>query len=132
MKKFFLGFLTAIVVLILAGVFYARSGMLDPRADIPVNAVEKKIAMPMLDASVDRHAPEAKNPVEPTDEALSDQLRQLPWRHSSAARIVFQRTLPTRASIRRRCSGHAREPEFLHHSAWSAAERNAGVGQDSK
>ena len=40
---------------------------MDPRADIPVDTLEKTIAMPSLDASVDRHAPEVNNPVEPTD-----------------------------------------------------------------
>jgi mono/diheme cytochrome c family protein len=36
-----------------------------------VGVLEKKIAMPSLDAAVDRHAPEAQNPLQPTDANLT-------------------------------------------------------------
>jgi mono/diheme cytochrome c family protein len=70
MRKFFLGFITAAVVVLLAGFVCIRFGLMDPRADIPINAIEQKIAMPSLDAAVDRRAPEAKNPIEATDANL--------------------------------------------------------------
>lgn len=70
MRTFFLGFLTAIVLLIFGVFFYALRGIIDPRADLPVNTLERKIAMPTLDASVERHAPDVKNPLEPTDANL--------------------------------------------------------------
>jgi mono/diheme cytochrome c family protein len=70
MQKFILGFLVAIVVLLLAGFLYLRLGMVDPRADIPVSRLEARIAMPSLDASVGRHAPTLKNPLEPTEDTL--------------------------------------------------------------
>jgi mono/diheme cytochrome c family protein len=66
MRNFLLGFLTALIVAVLMGFSYVRLGFVDPRADVPVSVLEQKIAMPSLDASVERHAPEVKNPVDPT------------------------------------------------------------------
>jgi mono/diheme cytochrome c family protein len=71
MRNFLLGFLTAVIVAILAGFSYLRLGFADPRADVPVSVLEQKIAMPSLDASVERHAPEVKNPVDPTVASLT-------------------------------------------------------------
>jgi mono/diheme cytochrome c family protein len=70
MRKFLLGFLTAIIVFALAGFSYVRFGFMDPRADIPVNGLEQRVAMPALDASVERRAPETKNPVDSSDANL--------------------------------------------------------------
>jgi mono/diheme cytochrome c family protein len=70
MSKFILGFASGIVLLLLAVFLYVRFGYVDPRADIPINAWEKHVAMPALDASVDRRAPEAKNPVPATSANL--------------------------------------------------------------
>jgi len=73
MRRFYLGFGTAVIVgvLILLAVFiYVRFGFLDMRADIPVNPVEKAIAAPSLDASVDRRAPKVQDPISPTDATL--------------------------------------------------------------
>jgi len=70
MLKCLLGFLVAVVVVLSAGFCYVRFGFVDPRADIPVNWLESKVAMPSLDAAVDRRAPEARNPLQPTDANL--------------------------------------------------------------
>ena len=70
MRKFLLGFLAGLVAVALAGFSYVRFGFVDARADIPVNGLEQKIAMPSLDASVERHAPEIKNPVDSSDASL--------------------------------------------------------------
>jgi mono/diheme cytochrome c family protein len=70
MRRFLLGFLVAVVLVVLVGFSYVRFGLLDPRADIPINRLEEKIAMPALDASVDRRAPEIKNPVDSDDPSL--------------------------------------------------------------
>ncbi len=70
MRKFLLGFTVAVVVVLLAGFCYVRFGFINPRADIPINSFESKIAMPSLDAAVDRRAPETQNPVQPTDANL--------------------------------------------------------------
>ena len=70
MLKCLLGFLVAVVVVLSAGFYYVRFGFVDPRADIPVNWLERKVAMPSLDSAVDRRAPEARNPLQPTDANL--------------------------------------------------------------
>lgn len=70
MAKFFAGFLVGILALIVAGFFYVRLGFIDPRADIPINTIENRIAMPSLDAAVDRRAPKLQNPVSPTNANL--------------------------------------------------------------
>jgi mono/diheme cytochrome c family protein len=70
MLKFLLGFAVAVVVVLTVGFCYVRFGFIDPRGDLPVDWLESKIAMPALDAAVDRRAPEAHNPFQPTDANL--------------------------------------------------------------
>ncbi len=73
MRRFIFGFGAAILVgiLVLAGLFiYVRLGFLDLRADIPVNSVDKAIAMPSIDASVGRLASKVQNPVPASDSNL--------------------------------------------------------------
>lgn len=70
MAKFFAGFLVGILALLVASFFYLRFGFVDPRADIPITALENFIALPSLDASVDRRASDVRNPVPPTDNNL--------------------------------------------------------------
>jgi hypothetical protein len=52
------------------GFSYVRFGFLDTRADIPVSGLEQRIAMPSLDASLDRRAPAITNPVDACDANL--------------------------------------------------------------
>lgn len=70
MLKFFLGFVTAVVVVLVGAFCYVRFGFVDPRADLPIDWLESKLAMPALDASVDRRASETHNPIQPTDASL--------------------------------------------------------------
>lgn len=70
MIKFLIGFLTAVALGVLALFCYVRFGFVDPRADIEPSSLEKRIAMPALDASVDRRVPNMKNPILPTSENL--------------------------------------------------------------
>ncbi len=71
MRKFMFGFVAGIVVLLLVMFCYVRFGFVDPRADKEVSLLESKIAMPALDAAVDRRASEAPNPLQPTDANLT-------------------------------------------------------------
>ena len=75
MLKFLLGFLTALVVVSLTMSFWMRFGMIDPRADMPMSSMERSMAMPALDASVDRRAPKLPNPIQPTDANLDAGMR---------------------------------------------------------
>ena len=73
MRKFYLGFGVAVIagVLALLAIFiYVRFGFLNMRADIPINPVEKAIAMPSVDASVGRRAPQVQDPVSAMDANL--------------------------------------------------------------
>ena len=70
MLKFLLGFAVAVLVVLTTGFCYVRFGFVDPRADLPVDWLESKIAMPALDAAVDRRAPETHNLLQPTDANL--------------------------------------------------------------
>lgn len=64
MRKFFLGFVVGIAVIVLTVLIYVRFGFVDPRADIGIDQFERDLAMPSLDAAMDRRAPEIKNPIE--------------------------------------------------------------------
>ncbi len=70
MRKFWFGFVVAGVAVLAVEFVYVRFGFVNPRADIAVNPVEKAIAMPALDAAVDRYAPVLNNPVLPTNDNL--------------------------------------------------------------
>lgn len=75
MRKFLLGFLAGVVLILLAVFLWIRLGFVNPRADIPEDALEKNVAMPSLDASVDRRAPEIKNPLQATDDNLAEGMK---------------------------------------------------------
>jgi thiosulfate dehydrogenase len=62
MRGFLFGVATMILLLV-AGVVWALMGHVDMRADNPPSKVESTIAMHAMDASVERAAPEMKNPV---------------------------------------------------------------------
>jgi mono/diheme cytochrome c family protein len=70
MIRFLIGFLTAVVLVLLTLFCYVRFGFVDPRADAEPGSLETKLAMPALDASVDRRAPDMKNPIQLTEENL--------------------------------------------------------------
>ena len=70
MRRFVFGFIAGIIVLPAAALGFARLGFVDPRADIPVGALERRIAMPALDASVERRAPEAPASADSSGDAL--------------------------------------------------------------
>lgn len=70
MVRILIGIVIGILVALVGTLCYVRYGFVDPRADIEVGALESKIAMPALDASIDRRAPDMKNPVQTTDENL--------------------------------------------------------------
>jgi mono/diheme cytochrome c family protein len=70
MFRFLVGFVLGVVVVLLAVYCYIRFGFVDPRADTEGGAFEHKVAMPALDAAVDRRAPDVKNPLQATDDNL--------------------------------------------------------------
>jgi thiosulfate dehydrogenase len=70
MRSFIVGLLVGVIVVLLVAFIYIRFGFADPRADIPIGTLEAKIAMPALDAAVDRRAPEVHSPIQATDDNL--------------------------------------------------------------
>jgi thiosulfate dehydrogenase len=70
MRNFIVGLFVGIIVVLLVGFVYIRFGFADPRADIPIGTLEAKIAMPALDAAVDRRAPEVHSPIQAIDDNL--------------------------------------------------------------
>jgi len=70
MRSFFFGVILTILALVLGGYFWLEKGYMSIEADKQPSAFERKIAMGAVDASLDRHAPEQKNPVQPTEENL--------------------------------------------------------------
>jgi mono/diheme cytochrome c family protein len=70
MRRFLLGFIAAVVMVLLAEFLWVRLGFVSSRADVPESPLERRVAMPSLDASLDRHAPQAHNPIAVTDESL--------------------------------------------------------------
>jgi mono/diheme cytochrome c family protein len=71
MRNLLLGLMLGVLVVLVAVFCYVRFGFVDPRADTEVGLLESKVAMPSLDAAVDRRAPDARNPVQPTDANLT-------------------------------------------------------------
>ena len=72
MGKFLLGFVFAVIVLCGSAFAGLMLGWLDTNADSPIGNLEKQIASRALDASVDRHADRASNPVQENAAALQD------------------------------------------------------------
>jgi mono/diheme cytochrome c family protein len=68
--RILIGFVLGLVLALIGALCYIRFGFVDPRADAEIGGLERKIAMPALDASVDRRAPDVKNPLQPTDDNL--------------------------------------------------------------
>ena len=62
-KAFILGIITAIVLAIAAGLLVALTGLVSMRADNPPSKIETILAGHAMDASVERAAPKAANPV---------------------------------------------------------------------
>lgn len=70
MLKFFLGVLVTIAVEVLVAFLIGITGHITMRADLVPSAFESSMAMRMMDANVERHAPKVSSPVQPTDENL--------------------------------------------------------------
>jgi thiosulfate dehydrogenase len=107
MRNFLTGFVIAAILAALAAFCFVRLGWLDPRADIPVSALESKIAMPSLDAAVDRRAPEAKSPIPSSDENLIAGMKV----YQANCAVCHGDVMHPRASLAN--SLYPRAPQFL-------------------
>ncbi len=71
MKTFLAGIVFTLAVIFVGGYFYAQRGYVDFRADQEPSATERRFAMGAVDASVERRAPDVKNPFPATEENLT-------------------------------------------------------------
>lgn len=70
MKQFFLGCLATVAVFAVGGFVYLRLGLAETRSDVPPSRLESSLMRMAVHTSVRRHAPEAVNPVPPSDDNL--------------------------------------------------------------
>lgn len=72
LKGFILGVIVTIVVAVLIAFLVGITGHITMRADILPSSLESSIAMRMMDANVERNAPKLANPVQATDQNLTE------------------------------------------------------------
>src|SRR5271155_5415856 len=70
MRKFILGIIVTLLVLILGGLGYATLGFLPTHANVEPPRWEHHLANAAVDASMERHAPHIANPLPPSDQNL--------------------------------------------------------------
>jgi mono/diheme cytochrome c family protein len=75
MRNFLMGVIIALVALALVVLGSAFLGFMPTSADATPPGLERRIALGAMDASMERHAPRASNPVPPTDANLIDGMR---------------------------------------------------------
>ena len=75
MRKFVLGVIVTLLILILGGLGFAMLGFFPTRANVEPPHLEARIAMSAVDASMERHAPRVTNPLTPTDQNLEDGMK---------------------------------------------------------
>jgi len=75
MGRFLLGVIVTLLVLILGGLGFAMLGFFPTPANVPPPHLETHLAMGAVDASMERHAPHATNPLAPTDQNLEDGMK---------------------------------------------------------
>jgi mono/diheme cytochrome c family protein len=75
MRKFLLGVIVTLLVLILGGLGFAMLGLFPTNANVEPGRLESRIADSAVDASMERHAPRVTNPLTPTDQNLEDGMK---------------------------------------------------------
>src|ERR1700730_9499226 len=75
MRNFILGVIITLLLLVLGGLAIALLGLLPTNADTDPPAIERRIAMSAMDASMERRAPRVTSPVPPIDDKLIDGMK---------------------------------------------------------
>ena len=75
MRKFILGVIVTLLVLILGGLGFATLGFLPTNANVAPPRWERQLANAAVDASMERHAPRVTNPLPPSDQNLEDGMK---------------------------------------------------------
>jgi mono/diheme cytochrome c family protein len=72
MGKFILGVIVTLVLAAIGGLLVMKMGWVDIRADQQPTRLERRLASTALDAYLERHTDGLNNPVQPTDDNLSE------------------------------------------------------------
>jgi mono/diheme cytochrome c family protein len=75
MRKFILGVIVTLLVLILGGLGLAALGLIPTHANVAPPRWEHRLANAAVDASMERHAPHVTNPLPPSDQNLEDGMK---------------------------------------------------------
>ena len=75
MRNFMLGVVVTLAALFLGGIAFLLLGLMPTTADATPPAIEESVASRALDASMDRKAPRATNPVTATDDNLIEGMK---------------------------------------------------------
>jgi hypothetical protein len=75
MGKFVLGVIVTLTVVALGGLGCGMLGLFPTTANVAPPRLEKRIAMGVVDASMERHAPHLNNPLPPNDQNLEDGMK---------------------------------------------------------
>ena len=75
MRKFLLGVIVTLLVLILGGLGFAMLGYFPTAANVEPPHIEHRIADSAVDASMKLHAPRVTNPLTPTNQNLEDGMK---------------------------------------------------------
>ena len=75
MRKFILGVIVTLLVLILGGLGMAMLGFFPTAANVEPPHFEGHLMMGSVDASMERHAPRVTSPLTPTDQNLEDGMK---------------------------------------------------------
>jgi mono/diheme cytochrome c family protein len=75
MRKFILGVIVTLLVLILGGLGAAMLGFIPTYANVAPPRIEAHIANTAVDASMERHAPHLTNPLPPSDQNFEDAMK---------------------------------------------------------
>jgi mono/diheme cytochrome c family protein len=75
MGKFTAGVAFTLVVIALGGLTVAYLGWMPTAADAVPSPLERRVAMTVLDASMERHAPRVNDPVAPTDDNIIEGMK---------------------------------------------------------
>jgi mono/diheme cytochrome c family protein len=75
MRNFIVGVVATLIVAVVTVYGVSHFGLIDMRADQQPSRLETSVAGRAMDASTERHAPQAKNPIEPTEANLQGGLK---------------------------------------------------------
>ena len=138
MGKFFLGVIITLIVLILGGLGFALLGFMPTRANVEPPHIERHLAMGAIDASMDRHAPHAVNPLTPTDQDLEDGMKIYTMncalchgRPRPQTRRIGRQFLSAASQSDFRSARRSRVAHLLHHPHRHPLHRHARLGRAS-